>query len=471
MRLPGKFSEYMERLLKKDFPLYEESLLLPRFFGLRINTSKISVSDFLKISPFKLRPVPWTDNGFYYEEDDRPALHPYYNAGLYYLQEPSAMAPAAILPVNEGDTVLDLCAAPGGKSTQLGLNIHDKGLLVSNDVSASRAAALLKNTELFGLGELTVVSEEAYRICELADIRPDKILIDAPCSGEGMFRKDSKLISAWEQNGPKVFSKIQKEITGYMAKLLKPGGYMLYSTCTFNKFENEDVIIKLIKENPDLELVDIPKKHGFRPGFTDTEEEREYHLERCARLFPFALDGEGHFVALLKRAGTTPDAYEGFISPGAYDKGDRIAPETHEFLSLIRREFDPSRFRVSSGKVFYMPERSFFGNLHNKKVRFLRNGLLLGEEKKNRFEPSQALAMNLQKNEYPYSISLSADDSRTEKYLRGEGIEFSDSELETVKGLPGKCDLLLCVDDFPLGWGKLSGGKMKNKYLPGWRKM
>lgn len=466
MRLPDKYREYMMRLLDRDFPLYEESLLMPRFFGLRINTRKITVEDFLKISPFKLSPVPWTDNGFYYDEDERPALHPYYHAGLYYLQEPSAMAPAATLPVNEGDVVLDLCAAPGGKSTQLGLRSGDKGLLVSNDVSASRAAALLKNIELFGFSEMTVVSEEAYRLNELADIRPDKILIDAPCSGEGMFRKDPKLITAWEQNGPGYFSKIQKEITGYMAELLKPGGCMLYSTCTFNKFENEEVITELLKNHPDLELCDIPKDHGFRPGFTDTDDERKYHLDRCARLFPFALDGEGHFMALFKKAGGEKAETCTDITGGSGKGGDRIAPETAGFLSLIKREFIPDRLRVSGGKVYYLPARDFFGGNGKRSVRYIRNGLMLGEEKKNRFEPSQALAMNLKAEEYPYTVSLPADDTRVEKYLRGEGIEISDPGK-----LPDKCNILFCVDGFPIGWGKLSGGKMKNKYLPGWRKM
>lgn len=466
MRLPDKYRDYMMRLLDKDFPLYEESLLMPRFFGLRINTRKISVEDFLKISPFKLSPVPWTDNGFYYDEDERPALHPYYHAGLYYLQEPSAMAPAATLPVNEGDVVLDLCAAPGGKSTQLGLRAGDEGLLISNDVSASRAAALLKNIELFGFSEVTVVSEEAYRLNELADIRPDKILIDAPCSGEGMFRKDPKLITAWEQNGPEYFSKIQKDISGHMAQLLRPGGCMLYSTCTFNKHENEEVIAELLKEHDDLVLVDIPKEHGFMPGFTDTDEERSLHLDRCARLFPYALEGEGHFMALLKKAGGERTDTE--VKAFCRDRGggDRIAGETAVFLSLLKREFRPERLRVSGGKVYYLPERDFFGVTGNRSVRYIRNGLLLGEEKKNRFEPSQALAMNLNTEEYPYCVSLTADDSRVEKYLRGEGIEIDDPG-----DLPDKCNILFCVDDFPLGWGKLSGGKMKNKYLPGWRKM
>ena len=465
MRLPDKYTDYMTQLLKSDFSLYEESILKLRFFGLRVNTSKISVPDFLKISPFRLKPVPWTDDGFYYDENDRPALHPYYHAGLYYLQEPSAMAPAAILPVNEGDTVLDLCAAPGGKSTRLGINICKNGLLVSNDVSASRAAALLKNIELFGFSEVSVISEEAYRISEMSDMRPDKILIDAPCSGEGMFRKDPKLVTAWEQNGPEYFSKIQKEITGHMAGLLKPGGMMLYSTCTFNKYENEDVIIKLLKEHDDLELEDIPKEHGFRPGFTDTDEEKKYHLERCARLFPFALDGEGHFLALIKKKGESGENIGTDAKSSICIKDSRISDEARDFLSLINRRFEPGRIRVSGGKVFYMPVRSFFGDRTG--IRYIRNGLLLGEEKKSRFEPSQALAMNLRMDEYQYCVSLPADDPRVEKYLKGDGIELSGDE---TSGSADKCHVLVCVDGFPLGWGKLLGNKLKNKYLPGWRK-
>ncbi len=472
MRLPDRYTEYMKRLLKKDFSLYEKSLLKSRFFGLRVNTSKISVSDFLEIVPFKLDPVPWTDDGFYYDENERPALHPYYHAGLFYLQEPSAMAPASVLKVNEGDTVLDLCAAPGGKSTKLGQNIFKKGLLVSNDVSASRAAALLKNIELFGFSEVTVISEEAYRINELADIRPDKILIDAPCSGEGMFRKDPKLISAWEQNGPDHFSKIQKEITGFMAQLLKPGGYMLYSTCTFNRYENEEVIIHLLENNPELELEDIPKVHGFRPGITESDEEKKWHLERCARLFPFALDGEGHFLALIKKKGCLQNEILTVSSDNRSKSGNenRISPETKHFLSLIKKEISYERLRVSNGKVYYLPGRAFFPGSGNNSIRYIRNGLFLGEEKKNRFEPSQALAMHLKKNEYPYSISLPASDMRVEKYLRGEGIVFSGEDEGVSDDLPEKCTVLFSVDGFPLGWGRLSGMNMKNRYLPGWRR-
>ena len=274
MKLPENYKDRMMRLLKDDYPLYEESLLKPRFFGLRVNTLKISPERFREISPFSLREVPWTDNGFYYEENDRPALHPYYYAGLYYIQEPSAMTPAQVLPVDPGDCVLDMCAAPGGKSTELGAKLKGEGFLVSNDISASRAKALLKNIELTGIKNVYVTSEEPHALERKAGILFDKILIDAPCSGEGMFRKDPKLITAWQKNGPDYYSAIQKELVRCAVRMLKPGGMLVYSTCTFNKQENEDIITGLLSEHGEMSLVDIPKEHGFYPGFTDTEDEK-----------------------------------------------------------------------------------------------------------------------------------------------------------------------------------------------------
>ena len=193
MQLPEKYLESMKELLKDEFDSYIESFDEPRLYGLRVNTAKISVQEFLKICPFELTPIPWISNGFYYKEEDKPAKHPFYFAGLYYLQEPSAMTPAFVLPVNEGEKVLDLCAAPGGKSTELGAKLNGKGLLVSNDISASRAKALLKNVEVFGIGNVLVTCEYPEKLAEKFVGFFDKILVDAPCSGEGMFRKDKKL--------------------------------------------------------------------------------------------------------------------------------------------------------------------------------------------------------------------------------------------------------------------------------------
>ena len=295
MLLPEKYINNMKDLLGDEYEEYISSFSEPRLYGLRVNTAKISVEDFLKISPFKLTPIPWISNGFYYSEEDKPAKHPYYFAGLYYLQEPSAMTPAYVLPVESGDKVLDLCAAPGGKSTELGAKLKGTGLLVSNDISASRAKALLKNIEVFGLGNVLVTCEYPEKLKERFSGFFDKILVDAPCSGEGMFRKDSKLIKSWESQGPEYFAPIQKGILKAAADMLKEGGYLLYSTCTFSKEEDEDNIFEFLNEREDFELEHIYEYEGFVRG---------YGMEDAIRLFPHHLKGEGHFVALLRKKGT-----------------------------------------------------------------------------------------------------------------------------------------------------------------------
>lgn len=195
MNLPDAFQEKMKKLLgEEEYRAYLASFEQKNKSGLRVNTSKISVEEFLKITPFELEPVPWTENGFYYESSKQPAKHPYYFAGLYYLQEPSAMSPAAFLPVKAGDKVLDLCAAPGGKTTELGVKLKGEGVLVTNDISHSRAKALLKNVELFGIPNVMVFSESPAKLANKFGGYFDKILIDAPCSGEGMFRKDPSIM-------------------------------------------------------------------------------------------------------------------------------------------------------------------------------------------------------------------------------------------------------------------------------------
>ena len=238
MNLPEKYTESMKMMLGDEYDSYIESFNDKRLYGLRVNNLKISTEDFLKICPFKLEPVPWIENGFYYSEDDKPAKHPYYFAGLYYIQEPSAMTPANVLPIEEGDVVFDMCAAPGGKSTELAAKLNKTGLIITNDISNSRAKALLKNVEVFGVPNLCVLNEDPVGIASRISGFFDKVLIDSPCSGEGMFRKDNKLIKAWEKNGPEFYSQIQRNIILAGADMLKPGGKLLYSTCTFSKLED-----------------------------------------------------------------------------------------------------------------------------------------------------------------------------------------------------------------------------------------
>ena len=262
INLPQNYLDAMKELLKEDYEDYLASFEEKRLYGLRINTLKISVEDFLKISPFELEPIPWIENGFYFHEEDKPAKHPYYFAGLYYIQEPSAMTPANVLPVEDGDVVFDMCAAPGGKSTELGAKLDRTGLLITNDISNSRAKALLKNVEVFGIPNLCVLSEDPKKIADRFTGFFDKVLIDAPCSGEGMFRKDNKLIKSWEKNGPEFYSKIQRDIVLSGADMLKPGGKMLYSTCTFSKLEDEETIRHLLRERPEMHLRSEERRVG-----------------------------------------------------------------------------------------------------------------------------------------------------------------------------------------------------------------
>ena len=302
MNLPSAFEEKMQGLLGEEMDAYLACYEEPRYYGLRVNTAKISVEEFRKICPFEITPIPWIENGFYYDgERLSPAKHPYYFAGLYYLQEPSAMTPASRLPIELGDRVLDLCAAPGGKATELGARLLDTGLLAANDISSSRAKGLLKNIEVFGIGNVLVLSEEPGKLVQYFPEYFDKILIDAPCSGEGMFRKDKKMVKAWEEHGPEFFSPIQKGLVLQAAEMLRPGGLLLYSTCTFDGRENEQVIEHLLEHFPEFTVLPVEAYEGFAEGMPEVSESGDERLKDTVRIFPHRMKGEGHYVALLKK--------------------------------------------------------------------------------------------------------------------------------------------------------------------------
>lgn len=376
------------------------------------------------------------------------------------------MAPAAVLPVCPGDKVLDLCAAPGGKSTELGARLQGEGLLVSNDISNSRAKALLKNLELFGIPNICVTSETPEKLASVFGPYFDKILVDAPCSGEGMFRKDPDLIKSWLERGPEYYAPIQRQILKSAAAMLKPGGMLLYSTCTFAKLEDEDTIQWILEEEPDLELVPIEPWEGACGGFDGMP---------AIRLFPHKIEGEGHFLALLRKKDTqAPDGgkFSGSIgsdnrSGAASGKNSaqvrRLEQESDfgQWEAMLTQALDHSRIMVRDGMVYYLPK--CFDRSWN--LRYLRTGLLLGEWKKNRFEPSQAAAMALPMKEFSQTVSLSAEDDRTIRYLKGETVFPTSEESSGLK----KGWVLIGVDGYPLGWAKYTGSNFKNKYYPGWR--
>ncbi|NLJ89260.1 MAG: NOL1/NOP2/sun family putative RNA methylase [Clostridiales bacterium] len=463
MILPKLFEERMKTLLGDNYSDFCESYNKSPKSGLRVNTLKTTPEKFQEISPFEISPVPWTSNGFFYDNKEQPAKHPYYYAGLYYIQEPSAMTPASLLDVKPGDKVLDLCAAPGGKSTELGAKLLGKGVLVANDISSSRAKALLKNIELFGIKNALILSETHQKLESHFYEYFDKILVDAPCSGEGMFRKMPNLTSNWKKLGVDHYNKMQKDIIISAAKMLKPGGLLLYSTCTFSPEENEGTIKYLLEAFPEFELIDPLDNEaskvsyeGFergRPDWVDGPEE----LNKTVRLWPHKIDGEGHFVALLRKCSTSNQeiAIKESKSKGKnYDKLNQEAIDFIDQLGMDKANYDIELYESSVYLVVKdMPD--------TKGLRIMRKGLYLGEMKKKRFEPSQALANALKLEEYPNIINLTSDDPNVIKYLKGETI--------TVEGNHKNGLVLICVDGFPLGWGKLNKQTIKNKYLPAWR--
>ena len=450
IQLPEAFQESMKSLLGDEYNDYLESFDVPRIYGLRANTLKWSPEECQDHIQTKLEPVPWISNGFFYEEEARMSKDPYYYAGLYYLQEPSAMTPASILPVCPGDKILDLCAAPGGKSTELGARLRGQGLLFANDISNSRAKALLKNLELFGIPNICVTSETPERLASIYPEYFDKILIDAPCSGEGMFRKDFDMVKDWMEKGPGFYAPIQRQILEQALLMLKPGGYLVYSTCTFARMEDEEMILAVLKDHQEMELVPLPAFEGACDGIG---------LSGCIRLFPHKIKGEGHFLAMLRKQGTPSGCVPSTGKGKAFNLEKE--PELKAFLKQTSFNWDTSRLFLRDDSVYYLPDNF----IPAKGLRYLRTGLLVGTLKKGRFEPSQALAMTLGADTFSNCVSFAHDDERVIRYLKGETIALNDDEA-SVKGW-----CLVCVDGYALGFAKGNGTTLKNKYYPGWRWM
>lgn len=425
MRLPEKYLSDMKSLLGDEFDAYIDSFNKPSYHGLRINRLKLTGESFLKLSPFEVKKVNFIDNGFYYDNEINPAKDVYYYAGLYYLQEPSAMLPANRLPINENDKVLDLCAAPGGKATELAGKLNGTGLLYANDISASRAAALLKNLEMAGAENIYVTAENPEKLAEKLPGFFNKILCDVPCSGEGMFRKDSGLIKSWLEKGPDYYQPIQRSILESAYNMLADGGMIMYSTCTFSEKEDEDNILYFLDKHNDIKLCDIEWYEGFSHGYKG--------LDKCVRIFPHKMDGEGHFLALLKK-----DSNSEFVKTNEVSDSKIIKRTTKDKKETIEYKLPPLK-----------------DNGYREGIRYLRTGLMLGE--------SQPYAMSLNKS-YSNVINFSRDDIRVTKYLKGETIFLEENEnVET--GIT-----LVLVDGFSLGFAKHDGNKkLKNLYYKGWR--
>ncbi len=459
MNYPQEYLDSMRELLGDDeLSSFLDALDGEYFQGLRVNNKKITNEAFESLAAAnglkeqcRLKKIPWIQNGYYINENKPASSHPYYRAGLFYIQEPSAMTPARSIPIEPDDKVLDMCAAPGGKATQLASMLSEEGFLLANDISAGRGKALLKNLEMAGIDNFCVTAENPDHLVEVYPGFFDKILLDAPCSGEGMFRKDPKSIAAWKEKGPEYYCIIQEGLLEDAARMLKTGGCLLYSTCTFSVKENEMQILKLLEKHPELEIQRISPYEEFSGGYLG--------LEDAVRIFPHKMNGEGHFCCLIKKNGSN-DNEKSEIKNRDKQIIKKLPDALNDFLSHVKYDFSKGCFIRDKERIYYLNKNV----LRIPSLRYLRTGLYIGDIKSERFEPSQAFAMVLGNGDFEYCIDYDSQDIQLDKYLKGESFKILK---ETKKSFPWR---LITVDGYPLGWAKLSGDMLKNKYESSWRK-
>ncbi len=446
MNLPEQFLDNMKNLLKEDYEDYIKSLSKPKYMGIRINNQKISDEDFFNLIGTTLKKIPWSTSGYYIDTKEDFSKSPYYDAGLYYIQEPSAMSVASLLPLDEDDFVLDLCSAPGGKATAIADRLKGTGYLVANDISPSRCKSLIKNIEMMGITNYTVTSDTHKNLEKVFINFFDKVIVDAPCSGEGMFKTDATAKQEWTIDTNEQFMEIQLDILNSAKNMLKKDGIISYSTCTFSVIENEHVIDEFLSENPDFSILPIDnEKYGFSNGLLENPMNSD--VNKATRIFPHKVDGEGHFLCLLKRNGEHTDLQS---------QSEKENKTLSEMIKLYRA-FEKQYMNISFDGKFVQHEDSLFlvndKLIDLKKTRIMRSGFLLGDIKNNKFKPSQNLASALNATTFKNCVNLKKDDPTVSKYLKGE----------TIMQLCEDGFVLICIEGFSLGFGISKDNKIKNK--------
>ena len=449
LRPPQGFLDRMQRLLgPEEFSAFAQSFDAPRFGGLRWNPLKAPLAR-LETLGYALTPVAWEPNGFTYDLGPRPGLHPWHEAGAYYLQEPSAMAPARLLDPRPGERVLDLCAAPGGKATQLAAAMEGRGVLFANEIVPARAKVLSRNIERLGIANALVTNEHPASLAKRLPGWFDRVLVDAPCSGEGMFRKEPDAAADWSEQQVAICAARQQEILASGAQLVAPGGFLVYSTCTFAPQENEGVIAGFLAGHPDFTLIG-PNTPWFSPGRPDWVGEPDPALKKTVRLWPHRLRGEGHFAALLRRSPEAPEADAPALVQGQTppESWERFRSETLPDCPL------PEGCWLRFGERWYLAP-SQTPDLRGLKV--LRAGLALGEAAKGRFIPDHALALWLKQAASEADYPLDSDELT--RYLSGQTLLGTQTGWTLVK-----------AQGLSIGWAKGSQGVLKNHYPKGLRR-
>jgi NOL1/NOP2/sun family putative RNA methylase len=472
MSLPADFKRRMQTLLGAEAEELFDALAQPAVTGLRVNTLKLRPEAFQKMwtsemgiqfnesaNANALMPVPWCPTGFVISNDVKTGKHPFHAAGLYYLQEPSAMAVAEALAPQPGELLLDLAAAPGGKTTHIVALTDNKSIVVANEISSGRTKALSENLERIGVTQSVITNEEISELAKHWGGVFDRVLLDAPCSGEGMFRKSSEALEMWSERNVLGCAKRQGSLIDDAAKLVKTGGYLVYSTCTFAPEENEHVIANFLKDHPEFELCDIGlagATHG-RPDWLPPDLQN-LDVSKTIRLFPHQVLGEGHFVAKMQKT----NGEHGVFKSAVFNPVPReIEKQWLEFChaTFSKQPFQDMQLTMFGEKLFAVPENV----PHLRGLKALRTGVWLGNlegsKHKPRFEPSHSLALALKREELGERLELSPDGEALKQYLQGLELESG--------GKDGW--LIITVVGFPLGWGRRSKGIVKNAYPKGLR--
>lgn len=451
MNLPAEFKERMQKMLKDEYPEFEKVFDSEySHTAIRINTAKSGAEDAVLRLLDNPEQVPWCGSGYYTDKNILSGNHPYHIAGLFYFQEPSAMCVAEALNIAPTDRVLDLCAAPGGKSTQAGSIVGKEGLLVANEIIPKRANILAENTERFGIKNVLVTNESPERLEKKFENFFDKIIVDAPCSGEGMFRKEPQAAEEWSLEHTHSCAKRQLNILNSAAKMLARDGYIVYSTCTFAPCENEGVADEFLKQHLDFESVNIDK-FGMLSDGNGAWVQSEHDMSGTKRIFPHKVKGEGHFVALFRKKGGTKNNMNNKLPQ---------QKELKDALTLYRKfERDSLNITLDGNFVLFADNlyRLANGITDIDKIKTVRAGLHLGICKKGRFEPSQALCTALEARDFKKTLNYGCDSTEINNFLKGMTVDAD------VNGW-----VCITADGFPLGWGKGSGGIVKNhfpKYL------
>ena len=428
--LPEAFLERMKTQLGEEYEDFLKSLERPRAVALRFNPLKGAQP----CLPFVEQPVPWEPRGYYYDPEARPGLHVYHEAGVYYLQEASAMAPVALLNPQPGERVCDLCAAPGGKTTQIAGRMGGEGFLLCNEINPKRAKILSRNIERMAVSNALVTNEHPANLAERFPAFFDRVLVDAPCSGEGMFRKEEAAVTDWSQETVEMCARRQAEILHSAAKMVKPGGRLVYSTCTFAPEEDEQAVEAFLAAHPEFEPEIIET-----PWFVPVENGGH-------RMWPHKLLGEGHFAAVLRKK-------EGEESDIDIPAGEKLPKQWQEFAKELAISL-PEGKAVSFGQNLYWAPAEL---PDIRRLKVMRPGLELGTVKKDRFEPAHALALWLR--ECRNTQDYTADSAEMKEYIHGNVVP------SRVKGW-----CLVTADGYSIGWGKGDGTVLKNHYPKGLRR-